>query len=86
MGYGLIDVGRDARQQASLGLRDAAERETQREYVSQQFRRQRQQGKMNLLGLGAGAGMAVGATYGAAGGPVGLGIGAAVGLLASRLF
>ncbi|MEQ9721297.1 bacteriocin [Yersinia alsatica] len=86
MGYGLIDIGRDTRQQALLGLSDSAGREAQRQSLNQQLRTQQQQGKMNLVGVGAGTGMAVGATYGAAGGPIGMGIGAAVGLLASRLF
>ncbi|HDL6510122.1 TPA: bacteriocin [Yersinia enterocolitica] len=86
MGYGLIDAGRDTRQQALQSLSEASEREAQRGTLSEQLRMQQQQGQMNMVGMGAGAGLAVGASYGAAGGPIGMGIGAAVGLLASRFF
>ncbi|ATM86129.1 MULTISPECIES: bacteriocin [Yersinia] len=79
MGYGLIDVARDTRQQAMQGLGDASNREIQRESSNQQLKAQQQQGKMSMVGVGAGTGLAMG-------GPIGAGIGAAVGLLAGSIF
>ncbi|EKN4689903.1 bacteriocin [Yersinia ruckeri] len=86
MGYGLIDIANQTRQQAMDALSDVAHRETQRESTNRQLKAQQKQGLMSMIGVGAGTGMAVGATYGTAGGPIGMGIGAAIGLLASRLF
>ncbi|MBS0056972.1 MULTISPECIES: bacteriocin [Yersinia] len=79
MGYGLIDVARDTRQQAMQGLSDVSNREIQRESSNQQLKMQQQQGKMSMVGVGAGTGLAMG-------GPLGAGIGAAVGLLAGSIF
>ncbi|MGL4486132.1 MAG: bacteriocin [Yersinia sp. (in: enterobacteria)] len=86
MGYGLIDIARDTRQQAMQGLSDVSNSEIHRESANEQLKSRQKQSQMSMIGVGAGTGIAVGATYGAAGGPIGMGIGAAMGLLASRLF
>ncbi|HHL2712685.1 TPA: bacteriocin, partial [Yersinia enterocolitica] len=64
MGYGLIDAARETRQQAMQGLGDASNREIQRESANEQLKSQQKQSQMSMIGVGAGTGMAVGATYG----------------------
>lgn len=57
MGYGLIDIASQTRQQALQGLSDVSERENQREIANQQLKDQRKQGQMSMAGMGAGMGV-----------------------------
>ncbi|MNF67671.1 Bacteriocin class II with double-glycine leader peptide [compost metagenome] len=86
MGYGILDIGAQARQQGMAGLRDAANRESEVEMGNKQLKAQEKQAKMSAAGTGAATGAMIGASYGSVGGPVGALIGAGVGFLASSLF
>ncbi|ELM3752467.1 MULTISPECIES: bacteriocin [unclassified Aeromonas] len=86
MGYGILDIGAQTRQQGMAGLRDAANRENEIEAGNKQLKAQEKQAKMSAVGTGAATGAMIGASYGSAGGPVGAIIGAGVGFLASSLF
>ncbi|HAT2246298.1 TPA: bacteriocin [Aeromonas hydrophila] len=86
MGYGILDIGAQTRQQGMAGLRDAANREGELEAANKQLKAQEKQAKMSAVGTGAATGAMIGASYGSAGGPVGAIIGAGVGFLASSLF
>ncbi|MGS3142635.1 bacteriocin [Aeromonas sanarellii] len=86
MGYGILDIGTQTRQQGMAGLRDAANREDEIEAGNKQLKAQEKQAKMSAVGTGAATGAMIGASYGSAGGPVGAIIGAGVGFLASSLF
>ncbi|MBP4034342.1 bacteriocin [Aeromonas sp. PrichA-15] len=86
MGYGILDIGAQTRQQGMAGLRDAANRENEVEMGNKQLKAQEKQAKMSAAGAGAATGAMIGASYGSAGGPVGAIIGAGVGFLASSLF
>ena len=85
MGYGILDIGAQTRQQGMAGLRDAANREDEIEAGNKQLKAQEKQAKMSAVGTGAATGAMIGASYGSAGGPVGAIIGAGVGFLASSL-
>ncbi|PSJ45390.1 bacteriocin [Zobellella taiwanensis] len=97
MGYGILDIGAQTRQQALDGLRQADEAAQQRELMNKQMKEQQKamtkQNQMSMAGLGAATGMmagmgsaAMGAKFGAAAGPVGMAAGAAIGLIAGGLF
>lgn len=86
MGYGILDIGAQTRQQGMAGLRDAANREDEIEAGNKQLKAQEKQAKMSAVGTGAATGAMIGASYGSVGGPVGAVIGAGVGFLASSLF
>ena len=86
MGYGILDIGAQTRQQGMAGQRDAANREDEIEAGNKQLKAQEKQAKMSAVGTGAATGAMIGASYGSAGGPVGAIIGAGVGFLASSLF
>lgn len=86
MGYGILDIGAQTRQQGMAGLRDAANRENEIEAGNKQLKAQEKQAKMSAAGAGAATGAMIGASYGSVGGPVGAVIGAGVGFLASSLF
>ncbi|ELO1554824.1 bacteriocin [Aeromonas hydrophila] len=86
MGYGILDIGAQTRQQGMAGLRDAANREDEIEAGNKQLKAQEKQAKMSAVGTGAATGAMIGASYGSVGGPVGALIGAGVGFLASSLF
>ena len=86
MGYGILDIGAQTRQQGMAGLRDAANREDEIEAGNKQLKAQEKQAKMSAVGTGAATGAMIGASYGSAGGPVGAIIGGGVGFLASSLF
>ncbi|AKA17310.1 MULTISPECIES: hypothetical protein [Aeromonas] len=79
MGYGILDIGAQTRQQGMAGLRDAANRENEIEMGNKQLKAQKKQGTMSAIGTGAAVGFSVG-------GPVGAAVGAGVGFLASSLF
>ena len=79
MGYGLLDIGAQTRQQGMAGLRDAANREQEIESANKSLKAARKQQTMSSIGAGASMGML-------AGGPVGGLIGAGVGFLADSLF
>ncbi|EOV0291179.1 bacteriocin [Salmonella enterica] len=97
MGYGLLDVANQTRQQALQGLGEADRLNEQREMMNNQMKEQaRMQKKQNIgtsaamgasLGMAAGASSAaMGATFGAAAGPIGMAAGAVVGGLFGSLF
>ena len=86
MGYGILDIGAQTRQQGMAGLRDAANREDEIEAGNKQLKAQEEQAKMSAAGASAATGAMIGASYGSVGGPVGAVIGAGVGFLASSLF
>ena len=79
MGYGLLDIGAQTRQQGMMGLRDAANREQEIESANKSLKAARKQQTMSSIGAGASMGML-------AGGPVGALAGAGVGFLADSLF
>ena len=79
MGYGLLDIGAQTRQQGMAGLRDAANREQEMEAANKSLKAARKQQTMSSIGAGASMGML-------AGGPVGALAGAGVGFLADSLF
>ena len=79
MGYGLLDIGAQTRQQGMMGLRDAANREQEVESANNSLKAARKQQTMSSIGAGASMGML-------AGGPVGALIGGGVGFLADSLF
>ena len=79
MGYGLLDIGAQTRQQGMMGLRDAANREQEVESANNSLKAARKQQTMSSIGAGASMGMLTG-------GPVGALIGGGVGFLADSLF
>lgn len=79
MAYSILDIGNDTRKQALTGLRDAANREEQRDQANQNLRNAERQKTMSAVGAGASIGMMVG-------GPVGAGVGAAAGLVIGEVF
>ncbi|MBO1109580.1 bacteriocin [Plesiomonas shigelloides] len=76
MGYGLIDIGAQTRNQAMGGLREAARLEQQRENMNKELKAQKKQATMSGIGTGAGMGFL-------AGGPIGALIGGGLGFLSS---
>ncbi len=76
MGYGLIDIGAQTRNQAMSGLREAARLEQQRENMNKELKAQQKQATMSSVGAGAGMGFL-------AGGPIGALIGGGLGFLSS---
>lgn len=83
MGYGILDIGGQTRQQGLAGLRDAANRESEMEAANKQLSAAKKQQTMSNIGTGAAVGMMAGAQAGSVGGPWGAAIGAGVGLIAS---
>lgn len=79
MGYGLLDIGAQTRQQGMMGLRDAANREQEVEMANQNLKTAKKQQTMSAIGAGAGIGTMVMPGIGTA-------IGAGVGFLADSLF
>lgn len=79
MGYGLLDIGAQTRQQGMMGLRDAANREQEVEMANQSLKTAKKQQTMSAIGAGAGVGTMVMPGLGTA-------IGAGVGFLADSLF
>lgn len=79
MGYGLLDIGAQTRQQGMVGLRDAANREQEIESANKSLKAARKQQTMSSIGAGASMGML-------AGGPVGALVGGGIGFLADSLF
>lgn len=79
MGYGLLDIGAQTRQQGMAGLRDAANREEELEAANKSLKTARKGQTLSSVGAGAGIGMMVG-------GPVGALVGGGVGFLADSLF
>ena len=85
MGYGLLDIGAQTRQQGMAGLRDAANREQEIESANKSLKAARKQQTMSTIGTGASMGAMLGMT-GSLGGPLGALAGAGVGFLADSLF
>lgn len=79
MGYGILDVAAQTRQQGMAGLRDAANREKEVETANESLKTARKGQTMSSIGAGAGIGAMVG-------GPVGALIGGGIGFLADSLF
>lgn len=79
MGYGILDIGGQTRQQGLAGLRDAANRESEMEAANKSLKTARKGQTLSSVGAGAGIGMMVG-------GPVGALVGGGVGFLADSLF
>ncbi|WP_421289815.1 bacteriocin [Aeromonas veronii] len=79
MGYGLLDIGAQTRQQGMAGLRDAANREQEIESANQSLKTAKKQQTMSAIGAGAGVGTMVMPGLGTA-------IGAGIGFLADSLF
>ncbi|WP_429056686.1 bacteriocin [Aeromonas jandaei] len=79
MGYGILDMGTQARKEGLMGLRDAASREQDVEMANKSLKVARKQQTMSAVGAGAGVGMMVA-------GPIGGLVGAGVGFLADSLF
>ena len=52
MGYGILDIGAQTRQQGMAGLRDAANREDEIEAGNKQLKAQEKQAKMSAVGTG----------------------------------
>ena len=79
MGYRLLDIGAQTRQQGMMGLRDAANREQEVEMANQSLKTAKKQQTMSAIGAGAGVGTMVMPGLGTA-------IGAGIGFLADSLF
>lgn len=79
MGYGILDIGGQTRQQGLAGLRDAANRESEMEAANKSLKTARKAQTMSAVGTGAAVGTMVMPGIGTA-------IGAGVGFLASSLF
>ncbi len=79
MGYGILDIGAQTRQQGMAGLRDAANREEEVEMANKNLKSARKQQTMSAVGTGAAVGTMVMPGIGTA-------IGAGVGFLADSLF
>ena len=79
MGYGILDIGAQTRQQGMAGLRDAANREEEVEMANKNLKSARKQQTMSAVGTGAAVGTLVMPGIGTA-------IGAGVGFLADSLF
>lgn len=79
MGYGILDIGGQTRQQGMMGLRDAANREQEIESANKSLKAARKQQTMSSIGAGASMGML-------AGGPVGALVGGGISFLADSLF
>lgn len=79
MGYGILDVGAQTRQQGMDGLRDAAHREEELDIANKGLKTARKAQTMSSVGAGAGIGLLVG-------GPLGGLIGGGIGFLADSLF
>jgi len=85
MGYGILDIGAQTRQQGMAGLRDAANREGEMEAANKGLKSARKAQTMSTIGTGASMGAMLGMA-GSLGGPLGALAGAGVGFLADSLF
>lgn len=85
MGYGLLDIGAQTRQQGMAGLRDAANREEELEAANKNLKTASKGQTLSTIGTGASMGAMLGMA-GSVGGPLGGLIGAGVGFLADSLF
>lgn len=79
MGYGILDIGAQTRQQGMVGLRDAANREGEMEAANKSLKSARKAQTMSSVGTGAVVGTMIMPGIGTA-------IGAGVGFLADSLF
>ncbi|MGR5241749.1 bacteriocin [Photobacterium damselae] len=79
MSYSILDTAGNTRKQALSGLRDAANRETERENANKQLKTAKRAQTMGAIGSGASIGMM-------AGGPVGALVGAGAGLILDGIF
>jgi hypothetical protein len=79
MGYGILDIGAQTRQQGMDGLRDAASREQEVEMANKSLKSGRKTQTMSSIGTGAAVGTMVMPGLGTA-------IGAGIGFLADSLF
>ena len=79
MGYGILDIGAQTRQQGMAGLRDAASREQEVETANKSLKSARKTQAMSSIGTGAAVGTMVMPGLGTA-------IGAGIGFLADSLF
>lgn len=79
MGYGILDIGAQTRQQGMAGLRDAASREQEVETANKSLKSARKTQAMGSIGTGAAVGTMVMPGLGTA-------IGAGIGFLADSLF
>ncbi|MGY3959550.1 hypothetical protein [Aeromonas popoffii] len=79
MGYGILDIGAQTRQQGMVGLRDAANRESELEAANKGLKTARKGQALSAVGAGAAVGTMVMPGIGTA-------IGAGVGFLADSLF
>ncbi|WP_033135604.1 MULTISPECIES: bacteriocin [Aeromonas] len=79
MGYGILDLGAQTRQQGMTGLRDAANRESELEAANKGLKTARKAQTMSSVGAGAAVGTMVMPGIGTA-------IGAGIGFLADSLF
>ena len=85
MGYGILDIGGQTRQQGLAGLRDAANRESEMEATNTSLKTARKGQTLSTIGTGASMGAVLGMA-GSLGGPLGALAGAGVGFLADSLF
>ncbi|WP_421176584.1 bacteriocin [Aeromonas jandaei] len=79
MGYGLLDLSAQTRQQSMASLRDAANREQELEATNKSLKSARKGQTMSAVGMGAGMGTMVMPGIGTV-------IGAGIGFLADSLF
>lgn len=79
MAYSILDLGNDTRKQALSGLREATNRENEREIANENIKQAERAQTMSSVGMGASMGMMIG-------GPVGGAIGAAGGLIIGEIF
>ena len=85
MGYGILDIGGQTRQQGLAGLRDAANRESEMEATNKSLKTARKGQTLSTIGTGASMGAMLGMA-GSLGGHLGALVGAGVGFLADSLF
>ncbi|UTA78954.1 hypothetical protein J4377_13430 [Halomonas sp. XH26] len=86
MSYGLLGLRQQMESQAMQGLGDLAGQQRQAKVAEDQIKQAEKTQKMQAVGMGAGIGAMAGMKIGAVGGPMGMAIGAGVGFLASSLF
>ncbi|EKO3628980.1 TPA: bacteriocin [Vibrio metschnikovii] len=77
--YSLLSLAQGTKNNALMGLRDAANNEERRNQTNQQLKQAHKQQTLGNAATGAGIGMM-------AGGPVGAAVGAGVGLVLGGLF
>ena len=84
--YSLLSLAQGTKNNALMGLKDAADNEERRNQTNEQLKQAHKAQTMNNAATGAGMGMMAGMKAGSVGGPMGAAIGGVAGVVLGGLF